>query len=102
MGKGPATLERFGQVALPLGAVRDGEVVDSDAVAAAIKQLWAQAKISSKKVVVGVANQKVVVRQVDLQWMPTGELKKALAFQVQDYVPMPVDQAILDFHLLEE
>ena len=102
LGKGSATLERFGQVALPVGAVRDGEVVDVDAVSAAIKQLWAQAKFSSKKVVVGVANQKVVVRQVDLPWMPTQELKKALAFQVQDFVPMPVEEAILDFHPLEE
>ena len=102
LGKAGATLERFGQVALPIGAVRDGEVVDTDAVADAIKQLWAQAKFSSKKVVVGVANQKVVVRQVDLPWLPAGELKKALAFQVQDYIPMPVEQAILDFHPLEE
>jgi type IV pilus assembly protein PilM len=102
LGKGGATLERFGQVALPAGAVRDGEVVDSDAVADAVKQLWAQAKFSTKKVVVGVANQKVVVRQVDLPWLPTAELKKALAFQVQDFIPMPVEQAILDFHPLEE
>ena len=102
MGKGPATLERFGQVALPVGAVRDGEVIDSDAVAGAIRQLWAQAKFSSKKVVVGVANQKVVVRQVDLPWLPVNELRKSLAFQVQDFIPMPVEQAILDFHALEE
>ncbi len=102
LGKGATTLERFGQVALPPGAVRDGEVVDSDAVAAALKQLWAQAKFGSKKVVVGVANQKVVVRQVDLPWMPVAELRKSLAFQVQDYIPMPVEQAILDFHPLEE
>ena len=102
MGKGAATLERFGQVALPLGAVRDGEVIDVDAVAGAIKQLWAQAKFSAKKVVVGVANQKVVVRQVDLPWLPMKELRQSLAFQVQDYIPMPVEQAILDFHPLEE
>jgi type IV pilus assembly protein PilM len=71
-------------------------------VAAALKQLWAQAKFGSKKVVVGVANQKVVVRQVDLPWMPLGDLRTSLPFQVQDYIPMPVDQAILDFHPLEE
>ena len=102
LGKGAATLERFGQVALPAGAVRDGEVIDIDTVAQAIKQLWAQAKFSTKKVVVGVANQKVVVRQVDLAWLPLNELKKSLAFQVQDFIPMPVEQAILDFHPLEE
>ena len=102
LGKGGSTLERFGQVALPAGAVRGGEVVDTDAVAGALKQLWAQAKFCSRKVVVGVANQKVVVRQVDLPWLPVAELRKSLAFQVQDYIPMPVEQAILDFHPLEE
>jgi len=101
-GKGEVTLEKFGQVALPEGAVRDGEVVNSDAVAAAIKQLWAHTKFSSKKVIIGVANQKVIVRQVDLPWMPADELKKSLSFQVQDFVPMPIEQAVLDFHSLEE
>jgi type IV pilus assembly protein PilM len=101
-GKGISTLQRFGQVALPAGAVRDGEVVDQQAVASAIKQLWSQARFSSKRVVVGVANQKVVVRQVDLPWLPTDELKKSLPFQVQDFIPIPVEQAILDYHPLEE
>ncbi len=102
MGRGGTTLERFGQVALPAGAVQDGEVMDVAVVAGAISQLWAQAKFSSKRVVVGVANQKVVVRQVDLPWLPVQELRKSLSFQVQDFIPMPVDQAILDFHPLEE
>jgi type IV pilus assembly protein PilM len=101
-GKDQVTLEKFGQVALPEGAVRDGEVVDPDAVAAAIRQLWTHTKFTSKKVVVGVANQKVVVRQVDLPWQPLDELKKSLAFQVQDFIPLPVEQAVLDFHPLEE
>lgn len=100
--KGQVTLEKFGQVALPDGAVRDGEVVDPDAVAAAIKQLWAHTKFSSKRVVIGVANQKVIVRQVDVPWMPADELKKSLGYQMQDFVPMPIDQAVLDFHPLEE
>lgn len=102
LSRGRPTLERFGQVALPVGAVRDGEVVEVDAVAAALRELWAQAKFSSKKVVIGVANQKVVVRQVELPWLPAAELRASLPFQVQDVIPMPVEQAILDFHPLEE
>jgi type IV pilus assembly protein PilM len=102
LGKGPVTLERFGQVALPPGAVRDGEVVDQLQVAAAIKQLWGQAKFSTKRVVVGVANQKVIVRQVDLPWLALPELRASLPLHVQDIIPMPVEQAILDFHPLEE
>ncbi len=102
LGRSGATLERFGQIGLPQGAVRDGEVVDVAVVAAAIRQLWSQAKLRSKKVVVGVANQKVVVRQVDLPWLPAAELRASLEFQVQDFIPMPVEQATLDFHPLEE
>jgi type IV pilus assembly protein PilM len=102
LGRGASTLERFGQVALPAGAVHDGEVVDSAAVGAALRQLWVQAKFSSKKVVLGVANQKVVVRQVDVPWLPEDELRKSLAFQVADFLPMAADEAILDFHPLEE
>lgn len=101
-GKGGASLRRFGQVALPPGAVRDGEVADPETVAGAIRQLWDSAKFGSKKVVVGVANQRVIVRQVDLPWLPADELRKSLAFQVQEFIPIPVDQAILDFHPVEE
>ncbi len=101
-GKGPATLQRFAQVALPQGAVRDGEVMDVQLVADAIKQLWSTAKFSTKKVVLGVANQKVIVRQVDLPWMPASELRSSLALHVQDFIPIPVEQAILDYHTLEE
>lgn len=100
--KRPAVLERFGQVALPVGAVRNGEVFDLDAVAGAIKHLWSSTGFSTRKVVLGVANQKVVVRQIDLPWMPVNELRASLKFQVQDYIPMPVEEAVLDFHVLEE
>jgi type IV pilus assembly protein PilM len=100
--KNGTTLERFGQVALPPGAVRDGEVIDVEIVANAIKHLWATAKFSSKKVVLGVANQKVIVRQVDLPWLPVDELRKSLDLQVQDFLPIPIEQAVLDFHPVEE
>jgi type IV pilus assembly protein PilM len=72
------------------------------AVAAALRQLWASAKFQSKRVVLGVANQRVIVRQADVPWMPMEEMRSSLAFQVQDMVPMPIDQAILDFHPVEE
>ena len=102
VGRGGFVLERFGQVSLPSGAVMAGEVVDQQLVADAVKKLWKEVGFSTKKVALGVANQKVVVRQVDLIWMEHAELKKALAFQVQDYIPIPVEEAVLDFHPIEE
>jgi type IV pilus assembly protein PilM len=96
------TLEKFGQVALPEGAVRDGEVVDSPLVSDALRQLWSHTGFSHKHVLLGIANQRVIVRQVDLPRLPARELKASLPFQVQDFLPMPVDQAVLDFHPVSE
>ena len=96
------TLDRFGQVALPEGAVRGGEVVDVTTVAAAIEELWKQFNFSSKKVILGVSNQSVVVRQVDLPVIPAKELRGALPFHVGDLVPFPVENAMLDFFSIEQ
>ena len=96
-GKTPPTLVRFGQVALPLGAVRDGEVVQPETVSSALRQLWAQAKFESKDVVIGVGNQRVVVRELDLPWMPLAQLKASLPFQVSELLPMSTEDALLDY-----
>jgi type IV pilus assembly protein PilM len=52
--------------------------------------------------VLGVANQRVIVRQLELPWLQRSELAASLPFQVQDLLPMPLDQAVLDFFPVEE
>jgi type IV pilus assembly protein PilM len=99
---GQVVLERLGQHGLPQGAVVDGEVADPPAVAAAIKALWRHARIGSKQVVIGVANQRVVVRLVDLPWMEPQELQRSLAYQAGEYLPIPVDEAELDYDVISE
>lgn len=94
---GEFQLQHFGQVPLPLGAVTDGEVRDVATVGEAIKQLWSSAKFSSKEVSIGVANQRVVVRQMDIPFLPAKERNETLPLMVADQVPMPVEEAVLDF-----
>ncbi len=100
--RGGYSLQTFGQVALPAGAVVDGEIIDAGAVSEAVAQLWKRAKLRSKRAVVGVANQRVVVRQVDLPYLEEKEFRSSLAFQVADHIPMPVEAAQLDFEILDE
>lgn len=96
-GQAPPTLLRYGQAALPLGAVRDGEVVVAETVSTALRQLWLRCKFTSRDVVIGVGNQRVLVRELDLPWMPPAQLKSSLPFQVQELLPMSVDEALLDY-----
>lgn len=99
--RGSATLERIGQVALPVGAVHDGEIVDPGAVAAAISLLWRTFGFKGRRVALGLANQQVVVRQVDLPYMAEPELRRSIAFQAQEHIPIPVEHAVLDLQVIE-
>ena len=51
---------------------------------------------------IGVASQRVVVRQVDIPYMSPQDRAKALPLMVADQIPMPVDDAVLDFVPLEQ
>lgn len=100
VGRGTPSLTSFGQVALPPGVVVDGEIRDQGAVAEAISQLVKRTKITGKRVILGVANQRVVVRQVDLPYLEEKDFRSSLKFQVADHIPMPVDAAELDYQIL--
>lgn len=90
-------LKRFGQVPLPMGVVQDGEVRDPTIVGNAISELWKAGRFTAKSVSIGVANQRVVVRPLEIPWVRPNERKGSLPLMVADQVPMPVDQAVMDF-----
>jgi type IV pilus assembly protein PilM len=98
----PPTVIRAAQVPLAAGAVENGEVREAEAVSEALRELWNRGGFKSRKVWMGVGNQRVVVREIALPTMPEKELRQSLGFQVQEFIPMPVDEAVLDYHVIEE
>src|SRR4051794_9842520 len=85
---------------LPPNAFRDGEVTDPEALTAGLKALYSENKLS-KKVRIGIANQRVVVRTLRLPAIEDPkELEAAVRFQAQEQVPMPLDQAVLDHRVV--
>jgi len=93
---------RAAQVPLPPGVVEAGEVRQPEVVAEALRELWSKAGVKSKQVHLGVGNQRVVVRELALPWLPEKELRDTLGFQVQEFIPMASDEAVLDFDPLGE
>lgn len=82
------------------GLIKEGEVVDADALGAALRSLFAEHKLS-KSVRLGVANQRVAVRTFRLPLIEDpGELDTAVRSQAQDHLPMPLDQAVLDHRVI--
>lgn len=84
------------------GIVRDGEVNDVEGLTEALRSLYRENKGLEKKVRIGVANQKIVVRVLELPPIPDPkELEAAVRFQAQDQIPMPLDSAVIDFQPLD-
>ncbi len=89
-------------IMLPEGAVRDGEIDSPETVSTYLRELWKQNRITRKKVILGIANQKVIVRPMDLPYMPEEELESAVKYQVQEFIPIPIDDAIVDYEVVDE
>jgi type IV pilus assembly protein PilM len=97
---GSVLAERAAAVPLAADTVRDGEVTDLSALSDALRDLFAGSGLS-KRVRIGVANQRTVLRTLELPPLTDRkELAAAVAFQAQDQVPMPLSNAVLDFHPL--
>ena len=93
---------RAAQVPLAPGVVEAGEVRRPEAVAEALREVWSKSGVQTKQVYLGVGNQRVIVREVALPWLPEEQLRDTLAFQVQEFIPMAADDAVLDFDPLGE
>jgi type IV pilus assembly protein PilM len=97
---GSILAERAGAVPLPAETVRDGEVTDATSLTNALRELFASTGLS-KRVRIGVANQRTVLRTLELPPLTDRkELASAVTFLAQDQVPMPLNNAVLDFHPL--
>lgn len=91
-----------GYVWVPPGIVVEGEIMDVEAASKYLSDLWRSLRLSERRVIIGVANQKVVVRLIEMPFMEKADLKQALNFQAQDYIPIPIDEAIMDFDVVGE
>jgi type IV pilus assembly protein PilM len=82
------------------GAFHEGEVLDADLLAGALKKLFSENKLS-KRVRLGVGNQRVVVRTLRLPAIEDPkEMEAAVRFQAQEQMPMPLDQAVLEHQVV--
>jgi type IV pilus assembly protein PilM len=97
---GSIVAEHAAAMALPADIVREGEVLDEGVLGETLRELFQDSGLSSR-VRIGVANQRTVLRTLELPPVTDRkELAAAVRFQAQDQVPMPLDNAVLDFHSL--
>jgi type IV pilus assembly protein PilM len=81
---------------LPEGLVRDGEVSDPEVLGQHLKSFASAANLP-RNVRLGVANQQIVVRVVELPRIEDDKQRDAaVRFQASEAIAMPLDEAVLD------
>jgi type IV pilus assembly protein PilM len=78
--------------------VVSGEVRDTGAVASALRQLWSKGGFRSRKVVIGMGNSRVLARDLQVPVRPVGQIRESLQYLVADLLPMPLENAVLDYY----
>src|SRR5690554_3358586 len=94
-------VNRFAAVPLDEGAIDAGVVADRKAVAAAVREVLRAGRIKGKRVVVAIAGQAVVVRNIKMPLMEDEEAANAIRWEAERYIPYPVDEVTLDFEIID-
>jgi type IV pilus assembly protein PilM len=100
---GSAELQQVAREPLAPGIVVGGELRDPEALSAALKDFFAKHKLPTKGVRLGIANNRVGVRTFEIAGITEQkQLDNAIRFRAQEALPIPIDEAVLDYQVLGE
>jgi type IV pilus assembly protein PilM len=85
------------------GIVVGGELRDPDALAAALKAFFNEHKLPKRGVRLGIANNRIGVRTFEVVGIDDPkQLANAIRFRAQEVLPIPLEDAVLDYQVLSE
>jgi type IV pilus assembly protein PilM len=88
---------------LEAGIVVGGELRDPEALAAALKAFFARHKLPKRNIRLGIANNRIGVRTLDVVGIEDPkQLANAIRFRAQEALPIPIEDAVLDYQVLSE
>jgi type IV pilus assembly protein PilM len=96
-----ARLLSVARAPLESGVVVAGEVRDPAALATALDEFFTANKLPRKNVRLGIGTNRVGVRALEVSGITDEkQLGNAVAFRAHEALSIPMDQAVLDYHLL--
>ena len=85
------------------GIVVNGDLRDPEALAVALKAFFAQHKLPKRGVRLGIANNRIGVRTFEVTGIEDPkQLANAIRFRAQEVLPIPLEEAVLDYQVLSE
>lgn len=99
---GPPQLLGAFSAPIPSGTFSDGQVTEPARLAEVIKQMLSGLNTQKMQVVMGVPEQGTISRHIDVPRMSRKDLVEALPWEAERYLPYPIDEVNLDFHLQDD
>ncbi len=100
---GALSITGAGEVATPSDSIANGVVMNTTALAGAIKDLLKVSRIKSRKVISSVSGTgSLVVRVIEVPRMTDKELIENMSQDAERYIPFPPSEVIMDFKALRE
>ena len=96
--RGKPRVTHAAEIPLPDDTLINGELRDPAVLRSALKLLWRVGGFREKDVIIGVANQQTLVRQVDLAYDPPEDFKESLPYKVAQGLPVDAGELSLDFY----
>ncbi|HOK42327.1 MAG TPA: pilus assembly protein PilM [Thermoclostridium caenicola] len=87
----------WGRISLPEGTVKDGRIVNAESLSSYLERLITQNGFKSRDVLLGVANQDVIIRFASFPKVPEDKIRNMVMFQAQEYIPVPLEELQLDY-----
>ena len=103
INKSGPRIVRMARMPLDRGVVVGGEVRDPDVLAAALKTFFRKNKLPKSHVRLGVSNNRIGVRTFEIAGIEDQkQLANAIRFRAQETLPIALDEAVLDYRVLDE
>jgi type IV pilus assembly protein PilM len=103
LNKGGPRIVRLARMPLERGVVVGGELRESEELVAALKTLFRKHKLSRSNVRLGISNNRIGVRTFEISGIEDPkQLANAIRFRAQETLPIPLDEAVLDYRVLED
>jgi len=95
--KGPF-LTCMGMKEIPYGTDKEDVNTFSEILKALVKEVG----LKTKKVNLTISGSGVHIKRISIPYLPKGELKEAVRWEIKDSLPYSVETAQIDFHILNE
>ncbi len=99
-GKDSWTLDHFGYGTVDMRTTAANSKESERRLGEVILTVVGQSGIKTKNVVIGLPSQKTFTTVIDVPVMPEAELRSTIKYQIDQYIPMAVDEAKVDWVLL--